>query len=147
MKTCLGCMTTTLDDSLETCRICGGNNFKSGRPKEGYKIDTDAIKETKKSEIDNIKEKEENIVDSNGQYSVNVTTDKTTSSWIVTFIVLSIPIVGVIYAIIKMTKEIDTTIKNYYRAWIIMFVASLIVSALLSSVLAGFIKSMMYSLY
>lgn len=166
MKTCLKCMTTTRNDELKTCNICGGEEFRSGRPKNGYKMDptedssvenknTDTNDKTEivnKEEHERITEKHNKVSEQtkyNYDYSIAESNDEVTlGKWIVTFIIMAIPLVNIIYAIITiLQKNKSRTYINYMKAALIMSIIAIVVSVALGSVISAFIANLMYSLY
>lgn len=168
MKTCLKCMTTTLNDNIEKCNVCGSTNFRSGRPKTGYKMEetvegkADSSKgnnTTKQNNVDkaymagsNNKSKAANQISNTGigNYDVDDYADDDVSigSWVVTFIIMTIPVINIIFAIIKIAKSGSSkTVKNYFKASIIVNVAAIIISAVAGTVLTSMIVNFMYTLY
>lgn len=163
MKTCLDCMTTTTNDDLKRCNVCGGCNFKSGRPKTGYKMDpTEQEKGTMQMEKTPVRKDvtPRSMPQSNGNMQQSMTNsmgqidygeysdDITIGKWIITFILMAIPIVGIIYAIITIaTKKQSRSYINYMIATLIMTAIAIVLSLVLGSVLTSLIVNMMYSMY
>lgn len=163
MKTCLDCMTTTTNDDLKRCNVCGGCNFKSGRPKTGYKMDPTEQKadniHTEKAPVRKDEAAKRNTQQNGnmqqsmphgigqidyGEYSDDITVGK----WIITFILMAIPIVGIIYAIVTIaTKKQGKSYTNYMIAALIMTAIAVVLSLVLGSVLTSLIVNMMYSMY
>ena len=163
MKTCLDCMTTTTNDDLKRCNVCGGQNFKSGRPKTGYKMDPTEQKNGT-MQMEKTPVKKDDTSRSTAQSNVNMqqgmthdmgqidygdyTDDITVGKWIITFILMAIPIVGIIYAIITIaTKKQSKSYTNYMIAALIMTAIAVVLSLVLGSVLTSLIVNMMYGMY
>lgn len=71
-------------------------------------------------------------------------------TWIINFIILSIPIVNLIYLIVNILGskwKNNKTMKNYFTATMIMMIIGIILAIILQFVLASAIKQLMYSLY
>lgn len=179
MKTCLKCMTTTRNDGLEACNICGGTDFRLGRPKTGYKMDPtegniiedkdtltyNKIKEDKYIETRKNKEVQDRTAERvrisreqqqntaieqfDYNYSNIDTSDEITlGSWIVTFIIMAIPLLNIAYAIITIVqKKKSRSYINYMKAALIMSIVAIIISVAVGSVISAFIANLMYSLY
>ena len=178
MKTCLKCMTTTRNDELEECNICGGTDFRLGRPKTGYKMDPtennieinkDTFTYNKGKENKNIETRKNKVIQDttekvslgreqqqntateqfNYNYGTIDTSDEITlGNWILTFIIMAIPLLNIVYAIIKIVqKKKSRSYINYMKAALIMSILAIIVSVALGSVISAFIANLMYSLY
>lgn len=171
MKTCLNCMTTTTNNNLEKCNVCGSSNFRAGRPKTGYKMDPSEVNEEASAAVDdndNVAEvhhmllhntiptedtthmtREEHIemhnsgIDYSG-YSDDVTLGK----WIGTLILLAIPVVGIVYAIVKIVKKSENiTYTNYLKAQLIISVVSAILGFIFSGIIVNSLVNMLYYMY
>ena len=177
MKTCLKCMTTTRNNEIKVCNICGGTDFRSGRPKTGYKMDPtennievnkdtftynkeDKNIETQKNKViqDITAEKvsidrgqQHNTATEQFNYNYNTidTSDEITlGNWIVTFIIMAIPLLNIAYAIITIVqKKKSRSYINYMKAALIMSIVAIIISMAIGSVISAFIANLMYSLY
>lgn len=157
MKTCLKCMTTTSNNNLERCNVCGGTEFRQGRPKAGYKMDpSESIEQQNeiKHETDNKSKTGERIVAetraSNIENSMAVNYDDTVSlgKWLLTFIIMAIPVIGIIYAIVNIVnKNNSNTYKNYMKASLVMTVIAFVLSIVAGSLLTSYIANLMYTLY
>lgn len=188
MKTCLKCMTTTMDDSLEVCPICGASNFRKGRPKQKTETHNSNMNtEHRAASKGNNNAQEKNKVSNNGKenkdisnsreavkgntrknatsaneklnikgnehqnvnnYNINMlNSDISISKWILTFLLCSIPFVGIVYALINIKKSINDTYKNYMIAILIFKVIGIVAGVILTNVLTPIITNNMYSMY
>lgn len=162
MKTCLECMTTTSNDSLERCNVCGSTEFRHGRPKTGYKMDPAEEKANELRVKENISnEKREGMVDGKKESKQDTpdidytaieenayTDDISMGKWLLTFIIMAVPVVNIVYAVVVIVqKKVNTTMLNYMKASIIMSIIAWIVSVALGSLLTAMIVNTMYSLY
>lgn len=162
MKTCLKCMTTTSNDSLERCNVCGSTEFRHGRPKTGYKMDPAEEKANEPRLKENISnEKREGMVDDKKESKQDTsgidypameenayTNDTSISKWVLTFIIMAIPVANIIYAVVVIVqKKVNITMLNYMKASIIVSIIAWVVSAALGSLLTAMIVNTMYSLY
>lgn len=164
MKTCLNCMITIKDDSIEKCPVCGASNFRKGRPKNGVKYYEDiqrekfeSTTESSSSEIGNndsdidIKDTKEldNVytVDNKNYNDMIIADDINIVKWIVTFVVCSIPIIGIIYAVIGIAKARNRSYKSYLIAMLIFKIIGVIVGIVLNSIITPIITDYMYTLY
>lgn len=162
MKTCLECMTTTSNDSLERCNVCGSTEFRHGRPKTGYKMDPTEEKvneprvkenisnEKREGRVDDKKESKQDTpgIDYTAMGENAYTNDTSIGKWVLTFIIMAIPVVNIIYAVVVIVqKKVNTTMLNYMKASIIVSIIAWIVSAALGSLLTAMIVNTMYSLY
>ena len=148
MKTCLKCMTTTLDDETEKCRICGANEFRSGRPKTGYKMEEDELNKDEKQEEDNKGTGEQILGSELPEYNYDTNDDIKVSKWMVTFIIMSIPIVNVIYAIVNiLMKNGNNSYISYMKATVIMNIIAILVSFVAGALFSELITNLIYTLY
>lgn len=89
------------------------------------------------SDIENVNQ-QPNITVEN---QVEVAPVTTVGTWLTTFLVLCIPIVGFIMTIVWMVSAKDKSRANYFKAMLIMYVIILSIFAVLSCAMGGAMMS------
>lgn len=97
------------------------------------------------SEENNNLNEQQNVSQSNRENTPVETTKVTTvGTWLITFLVLMIPIVGFIMTIVWMVSAEDKSRANYFKAMLIMYVIIVAVLALLSCTVGASMYNTMY---